>query len=324
MAALDYARLQEKLPGARLLFVAHREEILEQSMATFRHALRDRSFGELWVGGKRPKELAARRINVVFSVDLFNEGVDVPSVDTLLMLRPTDSSALFLFSPTTRYRDYAISRDLIHWESQSATRAESETGRRYPQHVERGTSVMLFARLRSDERAFYFLGAASYVKHESELPMAVTWRLSRSLPGDPLHRARGGGCVGGRRSGAEARGLTRWVASGPPPSVAISESSLSEVSNEDATLPHRAHQPRRASVSGGAFCSSSCEGPCLRYGPSALLGTSLGHRAHSPLARPATCGAPARHCAQWQRYCSLWFDARWGGHRGARRGEESG
>ena len=33
------------------------------------------------------------------------------------------------FSPTTRYQDYAISRDLIHWESQSATRAESETGR---------------------------------------------------------------------------------------------------------------------------------------------------------------------------------------------------
>ena len=40
------------------------------------------------------------------------------------------------FSPTTRYRDYAISRDLIHWESQSVTRADSETGRRYQQHVE--------------------------------------------------------------------------------------------------------------------------------------------------------------------------------------------
>ena len=38
------------------------------------------------------------------------------------------------FSPTTRYRDYAISRELIHWESQSSTRADSETGRRYQQH----------------------------------------------------------------------------------------------------------------------------------------------------------------------------------------------
>ena len=88
------------------------------------------------------------------------------------------------FSPTTRYRDYAISPNLIHWESQSVTRAESETGGRYQRHAQLGTSVMLFARLRSDERAFYFLGPASYVKHESELPMAVTWRLEHSLPGD--------------------------------------------------------------------------------------------------------------------------------------------
>lgn len=88
------------------------------------------------------------------------------------------------FSPTTRYKDYAISRDLIHWESQSVTRAESPTGQRYQHHAERGSSVMLFARGRSDERGFYFLGPAIYVKHESELPMAITWRLHHPLPGD--------------------------------------------------------------------------------------------------------------------------------------------
>jgi hypothetical protein len=88
------------------------------------------------------------------------------------------------FSPTTRYRDYALSRELVHWESQSATRAQSETGRRYQEHVARGTSVMLFARLRSDDRAFWFLGPATYVRHESERPMAVTWRLRHPLPGD--------------------------------------------------------------------------------------------------------------------------------------------
>jgi hypothetical protein len=88
------------------------------------------------------------------------------------------------FSPTTRYRDYAISPELIHWESQSVTRSDSETGRRYQQHGSTGSSVMLFARRRSDERAFYFLGPATYVKHESELPMAITWRLQYPLPGD--------------------------------------------------------------------------------------------------------------------------------------------
>jgi len=88
------------------------------------------------------------------------------------------------FSPTTRYRDYAIDQNLVHWESQSGTRADSETGRRYQQHVAMGTSVMLFARKRADDRAFYFLGPATYVKHESEQPMAITWRLQHPLTGD--------------------------------------------------------------------------------------------------------------------------------------------
>jgi hypothetical protein len=88
------------------------------------------------------------------------------------------------FSPTTRYRDYAISRDLIHWESQSRTRADDETGARYIHHRERNTSIMLFARLRSDDRAFWFLGPATYVRHESEQPIAITWHLHHPLPGD--------------------------------------------------------------------------------------------------------------------------------------------
>ncbi|NUO62607.1 MAG: DUF3427 domain-containing protein [Gemmatimonadaceae bacterium] len=88
------------------------------------------------------------------------------------------------FSPTTRYRDYAISRELIHWESQSTTRAGSPMGRRYQNHVAMGHQILLFARLNADDRAFYFLGPATYVKHVGELPMAVTWRLRHPLPGD--------------------------------------------------------------------------------------------------------------------------------------------
>ena len=54
MAAVDYARLSQQLPRARLLFVAHREEILQQGRATLRHALRDPGFGDMWVGSSRP------------------------------------------------------------------------------------------------------------------------------------------------------------------------------------------------------------------------------------------------------------------------------
>ena len=88
------------------------------------------------------------------------------------------------FSPTTRYRDYAISRELIHWESQSSTTEASPTGRRYCNHFELGTSIMLFARENTGERAFWFLGPATYVKHECERPMGITWKLKVDLPGD--------------------------------------------------------------------------------------------------------------------------------------------
>ncbi|AEN10224.1 MULTISPECIES: DEAD/DEAH box helicase [unclassified Streptomyces] len=41
-------------------------------------------------------DLRAGTVQVIFSVDLFNEGLDVPDVDTLLLLRPTSSATVFL------------------------------------------------------------------------------------------------------------------------------------------------------------------------------------------------------------------------------------
>ena len=52
VAALDYARMPDR---PSLLFVAHRKEILEQSLRTYREVLRDGSFGELYVDGQRPE-----------------------------------------------------------------------------------------------------------------------------------------------------------------------------------------------------------------------------------------------------------------------------
>jgi len=54
VAAFDYRQLRARLSRARLLFIAHRREILDATRTTFRHVLRDGSFGELWVGGDRP------------------------------------------------------------------------------------------------------------------------------------------------------------------------------------------------------------------------------------------------------------------------------
>ena len=41
------------------------------------------------------EDLSNGNVSVIFSVDLFNEGVDVPSIDTVMMLRPTESKILF-------------------------------------------------------------------------------------------------------------------------------------------------------------------------------------------------------------------------------------
>ncbi len=56
VAALDYKRLREKHGDLRLLFVAHRQEILKQSLGAFRQVLRSGDFGELYVDGHRPDE----------------------------------------------------------------------------------------------------------------------------------------------------------------------------------------------------------------------------------------------------------------------------
>ncbi len=57
IAAFDYKRWCSSTNGTRprLLFVAHREEILQQSIRVFRTVLRDQNFGDLWVGSHEPE-----------------------------------------------------------------------------------------------------------------------------------------------------------------------------------------------------------------------------------------------------------------------------
>jgi superfamily II DNA or RNA helicase/HKD family nuclease len=116
-----------------------------------------------------------------------------PAWQTGVWWEPQSRSDLFAFtldkssggfSPTTRYRDYAISRELVHWESQSATAVTSPTGQRYIHHAEAGTHIVLFARLSTDDRAFWCVGTASYVSHEHDRPISFVWRLDHPLPVD--------------------------------------------------------------------------------------------------------------------------------------------
>ncbi len=70
ISALDYKRFrkQNARRPSRLLFVAHREEILKQSMNTFRAVLKDANFGEMFVGNYRPDNID----NLFISIQTFN------------------------------------------------------------------------------------------------------------------------------------------------------------------------------------------------------------------------------------------------------------
>jgi hypothetical protein len=98
------------------------------------------------------------------------------------------------YSPTTLYKDYAISPELFHWESQSTTTQASPTGSRYICHRERGTHIMLFVRqtekVGSRTRPYMFLGLADYVSHQGERPVAFVWRLRKPMPFDFFREAK--------------------------------------------------------------------------------------------------------------------------------------
>ena len=44
---------------------------------------------------KALSKLVKGEINVIFSVDMFNEGLDIASLDMVMMLRPTESPTIF-------------------------------------------------------------------------------------------------------------------------------------------------------------------------------------------------------------------------------------
>ena len=85
------------------------------------------------------------------------------------------------FSPTTRYRDFAISRDEFHWETQNSVGADSDTARRYAEHGPRDWSIHLFVQSKKGA-PFAYLGPVHHARSEGSRPIAIVWRLEHPLP----------------------------------------------------------------------------------------------------------------------------------------------
>ena len=75
ISAFDYQAFCQKQKGAgltsRILFTAHREEILRQSLHTYRSVLQDANFGTLWVGNEAP-QTEADYAHLFVSISMFN------------------------------------------------------------------------------------------------------------------------------------------------------------------------------------------------------------------------------------------------------------
>lgn len=93
------------------------------------------------------------------------------------------------------YKDYAISDELFHWESQNSTTPDSPVGRRYLDHKANDSQIVLFTRAMENDGAamtmpYTCLGQVDYVHHSGSKPIAITWKLQRPMPADVLAVAR--------------------------------------------------------------------------------------------------------------------------------------
>ena len=91
------------------------------------------------------------------------------------------------FSPSTLYQDYAISKNLFHWQTQNATSSAKGKGLTYINHQNIGKIILLFVRERNKDEynntmSYVFLGDGRIVDYYGSKPMSIKWELKESMP----------------------------------------------------------------------------------------------------------------------------------------------
>lgn len=79
------------------------------------------------------------------------------------------------------YRDYAISTELFHWQSQNSASPNTPAGRRYLESHVNGWTFQLFVR-RTKRDPYRALGPVSLESAAGEKPMSIIWKLAVPLP----------------------------------------------------------------------------------------------------------------------------------------------
>lgn len=79
------------------------------------------------------------------------------------------------------YHDYAISRELFHWQSQNSAGSETTSGKRYLESPGNGWQFQLFVRKHKGS-PYRACGAVTLVEATGNKPMNIRWRLQTPLP----------------------------------------------------------------------------------------------------------------------------------------------
>lgn len=86
------------------------------------------------------------------------------------------------------YKDYFIDQSHFHWQSQNQTSHQSERGKDYIYHKERGKHIHLFVRKFNEMHGmtlpFMYLGEVDYVSSHGDQPMNIKWKLHHPVPED--------------------------------------------------------------------------------------------------------------------------------------------
>jgi superfamily II DNA or RNA helicase len=79
------------------------------------------------------------------------------------------------------YRDYAISAERFHWQTQNSAGPDTIAGRRYLESGEQGWQFQLFVRARKGD-AYRACGPVTLESAEGDRPMTIVWKLRVPLP----------------------------------------------------------------------------------------------------------------------------------------------
>ena len=146
-------------------------------------------------------DLRDGQVQVVVTVDLFNEGVDVPSVDTILMLRPTESVTIFLQQLGRGLRrdddkDVLTVLDFIGFQDRRF---------RFDLRFSALTGVTRSQLISAVEEGFPYLPAGSYITLDRVAQSAVLENVKAHVPSTIK------ALVDDVRRHAQARGVSRYL-----------------------------------------------------------------------------------------------------------------